>query len=36
VKNFVRACEILDNFFRGGIFGYGMIRAEKGEAFPRD
>lgn len=33
VENFVKACEILDGFFRNGIFGYGMIRAEKTRSF---
>jgi 27-O-demethylrifamycin SV methyltransferase len=26
---FMRACEILESFFRQGLFGYGMVRAMK-------
>jgi 27-O-demethylrifamycin SV methyltransferase len=29
VKDFIAGCEILDSFFRDGLFGYGIIKAEK-------
>ncbi|WP_287155327.1 methyltransferase domain-containing protein [Candidatus Solincola tengchongensis] len=29
VRDFVAGCEILDSFFRNGLFGYGMIKAVK-------
>lgn len=29
VQQFIRGCEVLDEFFRKGIVGYGMLRAKK-------
>ncbi|MGQ9536088.1 MAG: SAM-dependent methyltransferase [Actinomycetota bacterium] len=29
VKGFIAGCEILDSFFRSGLFGYGIIKAVK-------